>query len=116
MSFKSDLVADVDSVFIFLDEFGEVGTLVRGSSETRVNVLYDELPLNGEDLGGGVDAISHNPRLFVSAFSLPNGKPRKGDVFVLSSNEFHEAKRLVAKDFEMPKDGVVVYYLKDLKL
>lgn len=113
MSFKSSIMSDAKGVFLNTDDFGEVVTLIRGGTQYSVQGLYDELPLNGEDLGGGVDAISHNPRLFVSVADLPNGKPRKGDVFVLSLNEFHEAKRLIAKDFEMPKDGMVVYYLKE---
>lgn len=114
MSFKEMLVDDVDKVFINKTEFGETATLVRGKSTCTLNVLYDELPLNGENMGSGIDAISHNPRLFVSASALPDGRPRKGDVFLISAGELHPvAKRLVAKDFEYPKDGVVVYYLKE---
>lgn len=113
MSFKDDLIDDLSGSFFNEDEFGEIVTLVRGGKEYSLNGLYDELPLQGENMGGGVEAISHNPRLFVSASALPGGKPFKGDVFVLVKNEFHEAKRIVAKDFELPKDGVVVYYLKD---
>ena len=104
---------DLDNSFLNVDDFGEVVTLRRGDNQYSVKGLYDELPLNGEDMGAGVDAISHNPRLFVSASSLPNGFPKKGDKFDLESNEFHSSKKLVAKDFEFPKDGVVVYYLKE---
>lgn len=113
MSFKSQMVDDLQNVFLNTDDFGETVTLVRGGSSYAMKGLYDELPLNGEGLGGSVEAISHNPRLFVSASDIPGGAPKKGDVFVLSANEFHSARRLVAKDFESPKDGVVVYYLKD---
>lgn len=113
MSFKSQMVDDLQNVFLNTDDFGETVTLVRGASSFAMKGLYDELPLNGEGLGGNADAISHNPRLFVSASDLPGGAPKKGDIFVLSSNEFHAARRLIAKDFEYPKDGVVVYYLKE---
>lgn len=113
MSFKDDLIDDLSGSFFNEDEFGEIVTLVRDGKEYSLNGLYDELPLQGENMGGGMDAISHNPRLFVSASSLPGGKPCKGDVFVLGENEFHEAKRVVAKGVEFPKDGVVVYYMKD---
>ena len=113
MSFKSQMVNDLQTVFLNTDDFGETVTLVRNGSTYAMKGLYDELPLNGEGLGGNVDAISHNPRLFVSASDLPGGAPRKGDLFVLSANEFHPERRIVAKDFEYPKDGVVVYYLKD---
>lgn len=113
MSFKSQMVDDLHEVFLNADDFGEAVTLVRGQATYAMNGLYDELPLNGEGLGGNIDAISHNPRLFVSASDLPGGAPRKGDVFVLSANEFHSSRRLVAKDFEFPKDGIVVYYLKE---
>ena len=113
MSFKEQLVDDIGDVFLNPDDFGEAVQLVRGGSTYSLLGLYDELPLNGENMGGSVDAISHNPRLFVSASALPDGKPRKGDVFVLSANELHGGKRIVAKDFEFPKDGIVVYYLKE---
>ena len=113
MSFKSQMVDDLQKVFLNTDDFGEMVTLVRGQSTYAMKGLYDELPLNGEGLGGNIDAISHNPRLFVSASDLPEGAPRKGDVFVLSANEFHAERRFIAKDFEFPKDGLVVYYLKD---
>ena len=113
MSFKEQMVGDLTEVFLNPDDFGEVVMLVRGKSTVSLLGLYDEIPLNGEDIGAGVEAISHNPRLFVSASALPDCKPRKGDVFVLAANEFHTAKRLVAKDFEFPKDGIVVYYMKE---
>ena len=115
MSFKSQMVDDLRKVFLNTDDFGEIVTLVRGQSTCAIKGLYDELPLNGEGLGGNIDAISHNPRLFVSASDLPEGTPKKGDVFVLSANEFHAERRLVAKDFEFPKDGIIVYYLKESK-
>jgi len=115
MSFKSQMVDDLHEVFLNTDDFGEAVTLVRDQSTYAMNGLYDELPLNGEELGGNIDAISHNPRLFVSASDLPGGAPKKGDVFVLVANELHAARRLVAKDFEFPKDGIVVYYLKECK-
>ena len=115
MSFKSQMVDDLQNVFLNTDDFGETVTLVRGASSFAMKGLYDELPLNGDGLGGNVDSISHNPRLFVSASDIPEGAPKKGDVFVLSANEFHAERRLVAKDFEFPKDGVIVYYLKESK-
>ena len=115
MSFKSQMVDDLQKVFLNTDDFGETVTLVRGASSFAMKGLYDELPLNGDGLGGNVDAISHNPRLFVSASDIPEGAPKKGDVFVLSANEFHAERRLVAKDFEFPKYGVIVYYLKESK-
>ena len=115
MSFKSQMVDDLQNVFLNTDDFGETVTLVRGASSFAMKGLYDELPLNGDGLGGNVDAISHNPRLFVSASDIPEGAPKKGDVFVLSANEFHAERRLVAKDFELPKDGVIVYYLRESK-
>ena len=113
MSFKSQMVSDLQTVFLNPDDFGEMVTLVRNSVTYAMKGLYDELPLNGEALGGNIDAISHNPRLFVSASDIPEGTPKKGDMFIISANEFHSAKRLVAKDFEYPKDGLIVYYLKE---
>lgn len=113
MSFNSQMVSDLQNVFLNTDDFGENVTLKRGGNTFAMRGLYDELPLNGEGLSGNVEAISHNPRLFVSASDVPGGAPKKGDVFVLSANEFHSARTLVSKDFEFPKDGVIVYYLKD---
>ena len=113
MSFKSQMVDDLQDVFLNTEDFGEMVTLVRGASTHAMRGLYDELPLDGDGLGGNVEAISHNPRLFVSASDLPGGAPRRGDIFLLGANEFHAARRLVAKDFEFPKDGIVVYYMKD---
>lgn len=115
MSLKSTILADTKDVFLNTDDFGEVVTLVRNGVSYSVQGLYDELPIPEEDMGGGVDAISHNPRLFVSVADLPGGSPVKGDSFVLSQNEFHGSKKLVAKKFESPKDGMVVYYLKEKK-
>lgn len=115
MAFKEDLTTDMKETFLSPIEFGETGTLIRSGREVSLNVLYDEVLLKSDDIGASIDAISHNPRLFVSRNDLPNGKPCKGDVFVLKGSEFHEAKKLIAKDFEHAKDGCVVYYLKECK-
>lgn len=113
MSFKELVISDMDKVFLNTEEFGEDVTLVRGGTRYTLKALYDELPLSGESFGGGVDAISHNPRLIVSASALPNKTPKKNDVFELQANELHPAKVLIAKDFELPRDGSCIYYLKN---
>ena len=112
MGFKDTLLQDMRDTFLNVDDFGEQVTLVRSGVEYPLNALYDELPL-GEDVGSGPDAISHNPRLIVSSADLPGGKPQKNDLFKIGKTEFHGAKNLFAKDFEFPKDGSVIYYLKN---
>lgn len=112
MSFKETLVDDLTNSFFNTNEFGEEVVLVRGNTRKTISGLYDEQALNGESVGAEIDAISHRPRLFVSASDLPNGKPGKGDKFILSATPFHSALTLTARDFVFEKDGVVIYELQ----
>lgn len=115
MSFKADLNSDLHEVFFNTEEFGEVVTLTRGNNSVAMRGLFDSPGVSGEQLGGEVEAISHAPRLFVRSVDLPNGKPQKGDVFVISANELHAARKLRAVDYVFEQDGTVVYRLVDCK-
>lgn len=112
MPFKENLVNDLRDSFFNTDEFGEDVVLVRGGREYNLQGLYDEQSLDGSSIGAEVEAISHRPRLFVTAADLPDGKPVKGDRFSLSKTPFHSALTLVARDFVFEKDGVVIYELQ----
>ena len=112
MSFKDVLVDDLHDSFLNRDEFGEDVVLTRNGEEFTLQGLYDEQSLDGASIGAEVEAISHRPRLFVAASDLPNGEPRKGDIFELSATPFHKAITLEAKDYVFEKDGVVVYELQ----
>lgn len=112
MSFKDDLIKDLSTSFLSENDFGEKVTLVRKGERIEILGLYDEPSLDGQSIGAEVDAISHRPRLFVSSASLPDGKPAKGDKFILSSTPFHKAMTLSARDFAFEKDGVIVYDLQ----
>lgn len=113
MSFKDDLMQDLNDSFFNEDEFGESVTLTRGSNSYQMKGLFDT-PGMSEDVGE-VSVIAHSPRLFVRSSDLPDSKPRKGDVFALGNTPFHRAMKLSAIDFVFEKDGVVVYRLEESK-
>lgn len=115
MSFKDSLINDLNNSFFNKNEFGEEVTLVRNGTKVSLSALYDEQSLDGSSIGAEVEAISHRPRLFVTAADLPNGKPVKGDRFELNQTPFHSKLFLVAKDFVFEKDGVVIYELQVVK-
>lgn len=112
MSFKDTLIDDLHDSFLATSDFGEDVVLTRNGVEYTIPGLYDEQSLDGAAIGAEVEAISHRPRLFVTAADLPNGKPVKGDKFTLSATPFHSALTLVAKDYVFEKDGVVVYEMQ----
>lgn len=112
MSFKDSLINDLNNSFFNRNEFGEDVVLIRNGQQYSLQGLYDEQSLDGSSIGAEVEAISHRPRLFVTAADLPNGKPVKGDRFSLSKTPFHSALTLVARDFVFEKDGVVIYELQ----
>ena len=114
MSFKDDLMQDLDSSFFNENEFGEIVTLIRGGNSFQMKGLFDAPEVANESVGE-VSAIAHAPRLFVRISDLPGSKPRKGDVFTLGSTPFHPAMKLAAIDFVSEKDGVVVYSLEESK-
>ena len=113
MSFKDDLMNDLDETFFNPDDFGEEVTLTRGRESVVMKGLFDSPGLS-EDVGE-VSVIAHEPRLFVRSSDLPDSKPRKGDVFTLGSTHFHRAMKLSAIDFVFEKDGTVVYKLEECK-
>lgn len=114
MSFKDDLMDDLDESFFNEDEFGEVVTLTRGGVSCKLKGLFDSPEVVNESVGE-VSAIAHAPRLFVRISDLPDSKPRKNDVFTLGVTPFHPAMKLSAIDFVSEKDGVVVYRLEERK-
>ena len=114
MSFKDDLMDDLDNSFLNEDEFGEEVTLIRGSNSYAMKGLYDSPEVANESVGE-VSAIAHVPRLYVRISDLPDSKPRKTDVFMLGITPFHQAMKLSAIDFVSEKDGVVVYRLEECK-
>jgi len=113
MAFRDDLTNDLATSFFNTEDFGENLTLVRGATSATIQGLYDTPVANAESNGIDVEAITHYPRLFVRSADLPGGKPRKGDKFVLTSNQFHSSITLVALDYVFEKDGVVVYRCKE---
>jgi len=113
MVLRDALVDDVTTNFCNPQEFGETAMLVRDGVERSVLVLFDEPSLNGENIGGQIDAISHDPRIMIGLDSLPDSKPRKKDVFRIPANAFHPDKKLVAKDFVDEKNGMVVYFCRE---
>lgn len=115
MSFKDSLINDLHDSFFNTNEFGEDVVLIRNGERKTIPGLYDEQSLDGSSIGAEVEAISHRPRLFVTAADLPNGKPVKGDRFELSKTPFHKSLKLIAKDFVFEKDGVVIYELHEVK-
>jgi hypothetical protein len=114
MSFKDDLMNDLDNSFFNENEFGEVVTLTRGGVSRQLKGLFDSPEVVNENVGE-VSAIAHAPRLFVRISDLPDSKPRKNDVFTLGITPFHPAMKLSAIDFVSEKDGVVVYRLEECK-
>jgi hypothetical protein len=113
MSFKDDLMNDLDETFFNPDDFGEEVTLTRGNNSVTMRGLFDAPGLS-EDVGE-VSVIAHEPRLFVRSSDLPDSKPRKDDVFTLGSTPFHREMKLSAIDFVFEKDGTVVYKLEECK-
>ena len=114
MSFKDDLMQDLDSSFFNENEFGEIVTLIRGGNSFQMKGLFDAPEVANEDVGD-VSVIAHTIRLFVRSSDLPDSKPRKGDVFALGSTPFHRPMKLSAIDFVFEKDGTVVYKLEECK-
>lgn len=114
MSFKDDLMQDLNDSFFNENEFGEVVTLIRGGASYQMKGLFDTPGLSNESVDE-VSVIAHEPRLFVRSSDLPDSKPRKGDVFALGSTLFHRAMKLSAIDFVFEKDGTVVYKLEECK-
>lgn len=114
MSFKDDLMQDLNDSFFNENEFGEVVTLIRGNNSVAMRGLFDTPGLSEESVGE-VSVIAHELRLFVRSSDLPDSKPRKGDVFTLGSTPFHRAMKLSAIDFVFEKDGTVVYKLEECK-
>jgi len=115
MSFKDQLVNDLNQSFFNTNDFGENVVLFRNGEQYVLQGIYDEQSLGDSSIGGEVEAISHRPRLFVTASDLPNGKPVKGDKFKISKTPFHGQMTLVAKDYIFEKDGVVIYSLQVVK-
>ena len=114
MSFKDNLVNDLEESFFNPDDFGEEVTLTRGREIVVMRGLFDTPGLPNEDVGD-VSVIAHTIRLFVRTSDLPDSRPRKGDVFALGSTPFHRAMKLSAIDFVFEKDGTVVYKLEECK-
>lgn len=114
MSFKDNLMQDLNDSFFNENEFGEVVTLTRCGSSYQMKGLFDSPGVSDENVDE-VSVIAHAPRLFVRISDLPDSKPRKGDVFALSSTPFHQSMKLSAVDFVSEKDGVVVYRLEECK-
>ena len=114
MPFRDELMKDLQNSFFNVREFGEIVELTRNGSTSQMRGLFDAPSLDGSSIGAEIDAISHQPRLFVSSDCLPGKRPEKGDVFFISESQFHESKTYEAVDFAMEKDGVVVYKLREL--
>lgn len=114
MSFKDDLMQDLNDSFFNENEFGETVTLIRSGTSYQMKGLFDTPWLSNESVGE-VSVIAHTPRLFVRSSDLPDSKPRKGDVFTLGSTPFHREMKLSAIDFVFEKDGTVVYSLEESK-
>lgn len=115
MLFRDCLMKDLHGSFLNVKEFGELVTFSRGAFSAVIPGLFDTPSLDGSAIGAEVDAISHQPRLFVSSADLPGNKPEKFDIFVLESNQFHpEAKTYEAVEFSFEKDGTVVYKLREV--
>lgn len=112
-SFLDDIEEDLNQSFFNVEEFGENLTLVRGSQSYVIQGLFDTPQVPTDSVGIEVDGITHYNRLFVRQKDLPDGKPKKGDKFVLSASNFHSALTLVALDYVFEKDGCVVYRCKD---
>lgn len=112
MSFKDDMIEDLDAVFFNLEEHGEQLTLTRGDCNFTMKGLYDVQCLDGETLEGDVSAISHRPCITVSSADLPGGVARKGDLWTVAETPLHRSASLRAVDFASEADGVVVIQLE----
>ena len=73
MSFKDDLMNDLDETFFNPDDFGEEVTLTRGRDSVVMRGLFDTPGLSEESVGE-VSVIAHEPRLFVRSSDLPDSK------------------------------------------
>lgn len=114
MSFKDSVIRDMNNVFLNTKEFGEKVTLLRGSSSVVLNALYDTPSLDGLAIGAETQAIAHQPRLIVSSADLPGGTPVKGDLFILTQNQFHGSGTFEGVDYAKESDGSITYKLKEV--
>jgi len=95
-------------------EFGEVVVYVQASGPSvSIPGMYDE-PALSQDIGAEVQAISHQPRLFVRKSDLPAGSPRKGDRVELSANIWHGAATMEVASVASEKLGHVELVLLDV--
>lgn len=116
MSFDGILKKDLQDGFLSTDVFGESVSLSRAGNSYTLKALFDTPSLDGQNLGGKVEAISHQPRLFVSLSDLPEQAASKQDVFTISNRPgFHKAGVFRAVDFANESDGVVVYKLQEVR-
>lgn len=113
MSFKEMYIADMRATSLNVDEFGETVTLTRGENSFTLAGCFDTPSLDGAAIGAEVEAIAHQPRLFVCAADLPEQKPERGDRFTLGATAFHAAGVYYAVDFAFEKDGSVCYKLQE---
>lgn len=113
MSFKDMYLADLRATSLNVNEFGETVTLTRSGLSKTLAGCFDTPSLDGAAIGAEVEAIAHQPRLFVCAADLPGGKPEKGDRFALGATPFHAAGNYYAVDFAFEKDGSVCYKLQE---
>lgn len=113
MSFREMYIADMRATSLNVDEFGETVTLTRGTDSFTLAGCFDTPSLDGAAIGAEVEAIAHQPRLFVCAADLPGKKPERGDRFTLGATAFHAAGVYYAVDFAFEKDGSVCYKLQE---
>lgn len=114
-AFDEMLCKDLQDNFFNPEEFGEVVSLVRSGATHRINALFINPSMDGENNGSAVESITHQPALHVSLSDLPGGIPTKSDVFELSEKPgFHKSGTYIAEDFANEADGIVVYKLKEV--
>lgn len=114
MDFRDALNQDMLDNHFNPGEFGEVVEYVQASGPTvSIPGMYDE-PALSQDIGAEVQAISHQPRLFVRKSDLPSGSPKKGDRVVLSANAWHEASTMEVVSTASEKLGHVELVLLDV--
>ena len=87
MTFKAQVLSDIENVFINLNEFGEECTIIIGSTEIAAHIVRDDDTLRERSDSAAQGIYLGEKLIFIKAETLP-GRPAIGSRLTLDGKAY----------------------------
>ncbi|MHB0998209.1 MAG: head-tail joining protein [Armatimonadota bacterium] len=87
MDFKDQIAADIDAVFLNLEEFGDPHTVVMGGASATVTAVLDTDEANQPGVSSGDGVYYKSKRFHVKESALPKA-PIRGKVISIDGDDY----------------------------